>query len=491
MRELDKLQLQLIAQEARRELARRSLAEFALYTDPRYQMNWHHRVICDKLDQWVSRKIRRLMIFSPPRHGKSELVSRKLPAYIFGRDPDASVMAASYAADLAMLMNRDVQRIIDSERYRDLYPETRLAGKNIRTAASGTYLRNSDMFQIVGHRGMYRGAGVGGGITGMGGTYIIIDDPVKNREEANSATVREKIWDWYASTLYTRLEKDACLLITMTRWHEDDLAGRLLERMKSGTGDAWEVLSLPAVCEEEHGDYDIRRPGEALWPGKYSERDLQNIKETIGSYEWSALYQQRPQPATGTIFKREWMNQFYTELPQLNMEIQSWDLPFVKSEQSAKCACLVMGRSGSRIYIIDLLNDKMEFAENVTAIRTMTAKHPKARAKVIENKANGPALVSLLSKKIAGIVEFNPKGGKEERALSVTPYFEAGNIFFPDPARAPWVHDLIEDLVGFPSGRYKDTVDALVQGILYLMDKPAVSAPPMEQGLTRSSYWHK
>jgi predicted phage terminase large subunit-like protein len=487
-----KAALTAIAEEAKKEIARRSMAEFTLYTDDKYQMNWHHRLICEYLDRWVNKEIRRLMIFTAPRHGKSELVSRKLPAYIFGKKPDTSIISSSYSADLASRMNRDVQRIMDTSKYVELFPDTRLYGKNIRSVAQGSFLRNSDIFEIVDHRGVYRSAGVGGGITGMGGEYIIIDDPVKNREEANSATYRDKLWDWYTSTLYTRLEKDGCILVTLTRWHEDDLAGRLVEKMKEEDADQWTILSLPAICEEESKQpYDIRQPGEALWPAKYDEKELKKIKTTVGTYDWSALYQQRPQPAEGAIFKREWMNNSYKQLPHQNMIIQSWDLPFVKSEQSAKCAGLVMGRSGAQIYIIDLVNDKMEFTENVTAMRTLTAKHPKARAKVVENKANGPAIVSLLKKEIPGIVEFNPKGSKEERAISVTPYFEAGNVFFPDPSIAPWVHDLIEDLLSFPSGKFKDTVDALVQGILYLMDKPATSGPPKTGALTKDSYWKR
>lgn len=479
-----------IAQEARRELARRSMAEFTLYTDELYRMNWHHRLICDRLDKWVCKEIRRLMIFTAPRHGKSELVSRKLPAYIFGRSPDASIIATSYSADLASRMNRDVQRIMDGERYGELFPGTRLFGKNIRSVAGGSYLRNSDIFEIVGHRGVYRSAGVGGGITGMGGEYIIIDDPVKNREDANSATMREKLWDWYTSTLYTRLEKDGCILVTLTRWHEDDLAGKLLELTKQEDGEEWEVLTLPAICEEPPAPYDIRQPGDALWPWKYDERALANIKATVGTYDWSALYQQRPQPAQGVIFKREWFNEenTYTALPHMGLIIQSWDLPFVKTEGSAKCACIIMGRIGAKVYIIDVVNEKMDFAENVAAFRRITAKHPKARAKVVENKANGPAIVSLLAKEIPGIVPWEPKGSKEERAISVTPYFEAGNIMLPKDA--PWVQDFVEQLVGFPSGKFKDMVDATVQGIQYLMDKPSMTGPPKDlSGLAKDSYW--
>jgi hypothetical protein len=145
------------------------------------------------------------MIFAQPRSGKSELVSRRLPAYILGRDPDATIIAASYGADLARRMNRDVQRIIDTPEYQRLFPDTQLWGKNVRSVADGSYLRNSDLFEVVGHRGFYMSVGVGGALTGMGSKYMVLDDPVKNRKEANSATYRQSVWEWYTSTFYTRL----------------------------------------------------------------------------------------------------------------------------------------------------------------------------------------------------------------------------------------------------------------------------------------------
>ena len=477
--------IELLRKEITREKARRSIAEFCLYTDKRYHMNWHHRLLCEYLDAFVAKKIRRLMVFMPPRHGKSELVSRKLPAYIFGRDPDTTVIATSYSADLAQRMNRDVQRIMDSESYAELFPESRLYGKSIK-ANTGHALRNSDIFEIVGHRGSYRGAGVGGGITGMGGDYIIIDDPIKNREEANSTTYRNKIWEWYASTLYTRQEGEGCILITLTRWHEDDLAGRLLDLAKKDpAADQWEVLSLPAIAEQDRHPKDIRNEGEALWESKYPYEKLIQFKATVGVYEWSALYQQRPQPQGGTIFKREWMNQVYKELPAGATLIQSWDLPFKNSEASAKCAGIIMARKGAQLFIIDVVNDKMDFTTSVNAIKNMTAKHPKARAKVIEDKANGPAIIDYLGKTIPGMIPFNPRGSKEDRALSVAPYFEAGNVLFPE--FAPWKEDLIDDLLRFPGTTYKDTVDATVQGILYLMNKQHSSIGGSD--MSKSSYW--
>lgn len=466
----------LLHKRIKQELARRSLSEFALYTDTRYDLNWHHELLCEYLDDFVERKRTRLMVFMPPRHGKSELVSRKLPAYIFGKYPNTNIIAASYSASLAQLMNRDVQRIIDSELYREIFPTVGLYGKNIRSTAQGSYLRNSDIFEIVNYRGSYRGAGVGGGITGMGGNYIIIDDPIKNKEDAKSSTIRDKLWDWYTSTLYTRKEGHGNILITLTRWHEDDLAGRLLDLMKKDPiSDQWDILMLPAVCEEEtQHSRDPRKEGEALWQGKFDEKELASIKVNVGIYDWTALYQQQPQPIDGSILKREWMNKRYKQLPSGCQLIQTWDLPFKASEHSAKCAGIIMAKKGSEIFIVDCINEKMNFTTSIAAIKDMTAKYPKARAKVVEDKANGPAIIDFLKKDISGMVSFNPKGSKEDRALSVSPYFEAGNVYFPEDT--PWVAELINDLVKFPGGLYKDTVDATVQGILYLEKSFDISA---------------
>lgn len=473
----------------KQEQASRTMANFALYTDPKYQMNWHHRLLCQYLDDFIAKKRTRIMVFMPPRHGKSELVSRKLPAFLLGKNPDCEIIASSYSADLAQKMNRDVQRIIDSENYREVFPKTQLYGKNIRSVANGSYLRNSDIFEIVGHRGSYRGAGVGGGITGMGGDYIIIDDPIKNKEEAKSHTKRENLWDWYTSTLYTRLEGNGSLLITLTRWHEDDLAGKLLDQMKRDKiADQWDILMLPALCEEEYQHpQDPRLHGETLWPSKYNKNELATIRANVGLYDWTAMYQQRPQPADGTIFQREWFSKRYRVLPSGATIIQTWDLPFKNSEASAKCAGLIMARKGGELFICDCINEKMSFTASVAAIKNMTAKHPEARAKVIEDKANGPAIIDFLKKDVAGMVSFNPKGSKEDRALSIAPYFEAGNVYFLDGAS--WAGELIEDLVKFPGGIYKDTVDALVQGILYLMDKPNVLTLGESSIMEKESLW--
>lgn len=461
-----KEQRQVLMEEARRELARRTMGDFVLYVDDNYQMNWHHRLLCDYLDKLARKEIRRLMVFMPPRHGKSELVSRKFPAYLLGRNPDTSIISCSYSADLASRMNRDVQRLIDSEKYSLLFPESHLFGKNIRSTAKGSFLRNSDIFEIVNHRGTYRSSGVGGGITGMGGEYIIIDDPVKNREDADSATIREKIYDWYTSTLYTRLEKDGCILLTLTRWHEDDLAGKLLKAAQEGA-DQWTILELPAVCEYPPKPYDVRQEGEALWKWKYDEEALEKMKVTVGSRDWAALYQQHPTPGEGGTFKREWWN-YYKVLPDgLYDFVQSWDCTFKDAQSSDYVVGQVWARKGSSRYLLDQVRGRMSFTETLRAIRSLSAKWPQAIRKLVEDKANGTAVIDVLRKEIPGLIPVEPEGGKIVRANAVTAVAEAGNIYLPDPSIAPWVHDFVEEHAVFPNGANDDQVDAQTQANTY------------------------
>ncbi len=206
--------------KAIKEKARRELLPFILWTKPDYKAGWFHHAVCEKLGQFLQdvldEKSPRLMLQAPPRHGKSEIVSRRFPAYAFGRNPDLSMIATSYSNDLASAMNRDVQRVIDSEEYGQLFPDTTLSGAAVRTVtAKGAYLRNSDNFEIVNHRGGYKSAGVGTGVTGRGGRILLIDDPVKDAQEAYSQTTRDSVWDWYTSTLYTRCEPGGGILLIM------------------------------------------------------------------------------------------------------------------------------------------------------------------------------------------------------------------------------------------------------------------------------------
>ncbi len=490
--------------EVGRELARRRLLDFTLFTMPGYQVNWHHEVVCGYLDRFARGEIKRLMIFQPPRTGKSELVSRRLPAFILGRNPDATIIATSYGADLARRMNRDVQRIMDSDPYQQLFPDSQLYGKNVRSTARGSWLRNSDMFEVVGHAGYYMGTGVGGAITGIGSHVAILDDPVKNRKEANSAAYQRAVFDWYTSTLYTRLAPDGQVLVTLTRWHELDLAGQLLKLADSDPdADQWEVVCLPAVAETPVAHYDRRQVGEALWPSRWGEQKLRSIRKTVGSRDWASLYQQRPAPDEGNIFRRQWWRYWQprgAKLPPVLVTVgetvleiepvdlplsfdevlQSWDLSFKGVDTSDFVAGQVWGRQGASKYLLDYELDRLDVIGAMKAIGRFTGKWPHATAKLIEDKANGPAVITMLRGKITGLIAVEPEGGKVSRAYAAQPEVEAGNVFLPHPALYGWVDQFVGSCAAFPNAANDDDVDAFTQAIIRWQGVTTVTAAAAE-----------
>ncbi|MEL6646633.1 MAG: terminase family protein [Pseudomonadota bacterium] len=304
--------LQLSHQEAAKQLLRRrraraNLIDYARFTNRAYRPANHHHQIAEALQRVEAGECKRLMIFMPPRHGKSELASRRFPAWFMGRNPARSTIAASYNSDLARDFGREVRNIVATPEHRALFPQGMLAqdskAQNRWHTADG---------------GGYTAAGVGTAVTGRGAHILLIDDPVKDRESADSETIRERTYKWYLSTAYTRLEGtitdededplwrdieeaqqkgqpfEGAVVLIQTRWHEDDLAGRLLADMERGA-DQWEVLSLPALSD-----------GKALWPAKFSAQRLEKIKTQLSSREWTALYQQEPTPDQGTFFERQW-----------------------------------------------------------------------------------------------------------------------------------------------------------------------------------------
>lgn len=461
--------------------SRKEMLAFIGQTKSDFEINWHHAVLATALDQFYERKIKNLMVFMPPRVGKTESVSRRFPAYTHGRSVDARLIATSYSDALASATNRDVQRIIDSDEYRAIFPATTLSGENVRSNVTGSWLRNNDIFEIVGHRGFYKSAGIGSGITGLGFDYGIIDDPIKNWQEALSPTVRQKHWDWYTSTFYTRREKNAGICLVMTRWHEDDLAGRIINQAKE-TGEEWTVVSFPMIKEgpkvksgyesflnPEFQRMDIREEGEPLWPGKYSIQECDSIKLAVGSRIWAGLYQQRPAPAGGSLVKRDWVK-FYRAIPDEALRfgewLQSWDLSFKGNDDSDHVVGQVWVKYKAKKYLVHQTRAKLTFTETIIAIKTTSGKYPHVVLKLIEDKANGPAVISALQKEVSGIVGVNVSDSKIARLNAVAPEFEAGNIELPDPTIAPWIHDYIEELVTFPQGAHDDQVDATTQALL-------------------------
>ena len=306
----------------------------------------------------------------------------------------------------------------------------------------------------------------------MGADFAIIDDPVKNFQEACSETSRNAIWEWYTSVLYTRLSPNARILIIMTRWHEDDLVGRLINRQEDEYGDRWRVISFPALAEEGRGDRhkeDLRQEGEALWQGRFDIDRLTRIKVAVGSYNWSGLYQQRPSPAEGAIFLRHWWRQ-YNENPQqlgYGMEeiIQSWDLTFKDSKGTDYVVRQVWGKRGADCYLLDQVRARMDFPATLKAVRALRAKWPQARKILIEDAANGPAVIATLKREIPGLIAVRPEGGKVARAHAVTGLIEAGNVYIPSSETCAWVGDYIEECSAFPNGANDDMVDAMTQAL--------------------------
>ena len=473
-----------------RELLRRSatkhLDSFILYTYADYQMGWVHKEICDTLDQFLrdveAQKSPRLIICQPPRSGKSEIVSRRFPAYALGKNPDLQIIATSYSSDLVSRFNRDVQRIIDDDIYREIFPSTTLNGRNVKTDTRASYIRTSDLFEVVGHKGSYRSTGVGGGITGQGADILIIDDPIKDRAEANSPTIREKLWDWYTSTAYTRLSPGGGVIVMATRWHTDDLIGRLIQKMQEGSGDDFKVITYPAIAEH---DEPHRKAGEALHPERYDLEQLNAIRQTIGPQDWSALYQQRPVPEGGAVFKidafKRWNS---TNLPPaFDQILGSWDMTFKDSKSSDYVVGQVWGRKGVDLYLLDLFRGQWDFTKTLEMFALMTAKYPRTHRWLIEDKANGSAIISVLKKQIHGITPITPTESKLERAYAVTPLIEAGNVYIPESAT--WLANFEDELLNFPAGAHDDQVDSMTQALNFARQHTVSTIPESNRAALR------
>lgn len=281
------------------ELARRHFSDFVQHTKKDYVFNWHHLALCEKLEAFAKGQIKKLAIFMPPQHGKSELSTRRLPAYILGLRPSAKIAICSYADTLAQSFNRDIQRIIDDTAYHQVFPETYLNASNVSNDAHAAYLRNASIFETVGHRGFVKTVGVGGSLTGTPVDIGMIDDPFKDREEAMSIRIRNKVASWHADVFRTRMHNDSQELLIMTRWDEDDLAGRLL-----AIENDWTVVMFQGI-KDRNIPGDPRRIGQALWPEKHSLERLLKVKRD-SPITFNSLYQQEPKADENTLVYPKW-----------------------------------------------------------------------------------------------------------------------------------------------------------------------------------------
>jgi predicted phage terminase large subunit-like protein len=469
--------IQLRKQRARKKRATSALIDFIKYTKTDYETNWHHQIICDTLDEFLDPEsgLDRLIIEAPPRSGKSEICTRRFPAYALGKYPDLNIIMASYAMSLAKKLNRDVQRIIDDKKYLEIFPDTRLISKELsRDEMKSTYARTSEFFEIVNRRGSLRAAGVGTGITGEGAGLLIIDDPIKDWEEAMSTAYKERLWDWYTSTAYTRLSKNGKILIIQTRWAEDDLIGKVLAKSKSEPdADKFTVISFPMEFDEDHPYIHPLDPrvdeGEILWPSFMSEKKVISTKKTVGSKVWASLYQQRPAPKEGNVVKASWFR-YYRVMPKVDTITQSWDFTFTATKKSDYVVGGVWGNVGADKYLLHGVRDKLSFTQCVAEMTKVANMFRDTNKIIVEEKANGPAIIDTLRSKIAGIVGFTPTSSKESRANAVAPQIQAGNIWLPDPLSFPehkeFVENFVKEWTTFPNASHDDCVDMTSQFLL-------------------------
>lgn len=435
------------------ERDRRRLASFAVRMYPGYQTAAHITELIEALEWAVSTPNARLIVTMPPRHSKSVHVSELLPAWFLGRYPDKRIIAASHSAALAYTFSRRVRNQMQHPAWP--FHDAQVADDKGAVQA----------WDIHDRRGGYIAVGVGGSPTGQGGDGIIIDDPLRSAADADSQTVRDSLWEWYQGTIRTRLEPGGFIIITATRWHEDDLTGRLLAAQETG-GEQWRHLHMPAIDTE----------GNALWPERWSASDLERVRAAVGSRVFEAQYQGRPAPDAGNVFNREWWR-LYTEEPergQFDQIIQSWDMTFRETKSGSYIVGQVWGTLGADRYLLDQVRFRGDFPKAVAAVRTMSEQWPESREKIVENKANGPAIVATLRNEIPGLIEVQPEGGKEARANAVAWQVESGNVYLPDPKLHPWSQELIDEAAAFPNGAHDDQVDALSQALLRLQNRPDV-----------------
>jgi predicted phage terminase large subunit-like protein len=457
-----------------------------------FQANWHIDLISEYLETVTAGDTRRLVINIPPRYGKSLLVSVCWPCWEWIQRPSTRWVFTSYTESLARKHALDRRRLLLSDWYQRHWGHQVHLTRDQRAALEYHNTR----------RGAMIATSVGGSITGKGGNRIVIDDP-HNPTEAESDAQRQHALDYFTQTLSTRLDdkaRDAVVLV-MQRLHTQDLAGLCLER-------GFDHLCLPAVAPTRTTVVFprsrrtlVREADDPLWPARESAEQLEEQRRLLGSYGFAGQYQQEPVPRTGGMFPREWWR-YYDRVPPGTRVLQSWDLAFKESDGSDYVVGLVAARLGACVYLLDRFKGKASFVETCQAIHTMVVRYP-SDVVLIEDAANGPAVVDVLRRQIPGLLAVKPEGGKTARAAAVQPQIEGGQVMLP-PSRWPdgrvrvehaWVEDFIETCALFPKGAYDDDVDALSQLLVYcrkvgapqplarVLPTPAQFGRPLLEGL--------
>jgi hypothetical protein len=445
---MTKQNLSLEEKEAIRVISQNELVVFSGFTNPSYTPSWLHREIARQLERVEKGEVKRLMLFVPPRHGKSELGSINFPAWYLGKHPEKEVITSSYSADLAQDFGYKTRNLVDTEEYKELF-KTKLREDSKSKAKWMTQ-----------EGGSYTAVGVGGAITGRGADILIIDDPIKNREEAESKVVRDKVWSWYTSTAYTRLEKGGAVILIVTRWHKDDLAGRLLEAQKEG-GDQWEVVKFPAIAIE---DEPMRKQGEALWQDKYDVEALEQIKRTVGIYDWQALYQQEPVSSETQEFKQEYwhyrtMDEVLALETRRSLAIDTAISQKASADNTGFCLNFTDKENKWNIKAWKKKISPLELIDDLFSLQDTFRLDVIGIEKTIYLQVIKPFLDNemRLRNKFLNIVELqHNQVNKETRIRALLPRYESHSIYHITGQCG----DLEEEQINFPKGTHDDVLDA-------------------------------
>ncbi|MEM7621314.1 MAG: phage terminase large subunit [Pseudomonadota bacterium] len=414
------------------------------------------------------REIDRLMLMIPPRHGKSELASKRFPAWSLGQDPAKQFISVSATAELASDFGRDVRNLISSQEYKNIFPETSLAEDS---SAKGKWHTNQG--------GIYYSVGVGGSILGRGGHDILIDDPFSSMEDARSELVRKKVWDWYQGTLYNRLMPGGAIVIINHRMHEEDLIGRLLDQQAAG-GDAWEVVEL-----------GIDNKCTPLWPEAYSREALERIRANTTAQVWAALYQQKPAPDEGDYFKRDWFR-WYTTAPK-HLRIYGASDYAVTAKGGDYTVHIVVGiDADDNLYILDVWREQTESDVWIEALlelakRYQPLKWAEEQGQII--KSLGPFIKKRQKEQKVYFQreQYTSVSDKPTRARSFQARCSMGKVYLPK--QAPWLSDFLGELLAFPVGKTDDMIDTC--GLVGRMLDKMISAKSEKPKAQKQDRWDK
>lgn len=474
-------------QEQAVHLARNDIKAFSVVMNPDYSVEWFQKIVYKYLDQWQRKEIKKLAIFMPPQHGKSTMSSIINPAHILGRKPSAKIVCASYTQTVASNFNRACQDIISSKAYREVFPNTRIPNKN---EDSDNELKNSTYFETIGEKGFYMSVGVGGSLTGTTIEYGIIDDPIKDRKEANSITYRNNLWHWYTDVWSTRMNEGSCEMMLFTRWHEDDLAGRIFDPTNKHydpiRASEWTVLVLPALKEDAPPPIkqaieieDPREIGEALWENMHSRKSHEDDKRN-NPYTFASLKQQRPSPLEGGLLKKEWfpiINEselpFQPENVPVHFIIDGAFTDKTSNDPTAQMAYYVYN---GEVYIKNCMPMHLNLDKYLPFARRYFNQHDYDDRSLIriENKASGPALLSMLKQPEYGgfnVAKVNEKFvsyGKLTRGEYATPALASGKVHL---IKGSWNEAFIKQCITFPNDVNDDMYDCLCYAILHEIHK--------------------